>query len=105
MSVAETSDRGIGRVYRLFAVGFVLGGIGLALLGLTAGTGDPGVLARAGLVSLGAGSATVGGSLVRYRRPVAATDSKYDYGETTIAFFGVVFVAAGVVTAVAAAVV
>jgi uncharacterized membrane protein YidH (DUF202 family) len=93
---------GLGGFYRLLFVGFVLAAFGFVCVGLTAGVGEPGVVVQVGLVLLGAGFGAVGSGIVRYREPVAATDSKYDYGEAGTAFFGVVFLAAGVALALAA---
>jgi len=98
----DTPSGSLGEFYRLLFVGFVLGAFGLACIGLPAGVGDPGVVVQLGLVLLGAGFGVVGAGIVRYREPVAATDSKYDYGEAGTAFFGVVFLSAGVALALAA---
>ncbi len=91
-------------MYRLLAGGIGLGALGFVLVGATMGVGEPGVVAKSGLALLGAGFAMVGYGLVRYREPVAATDSRYDYGPVTIATFGVVAVAAGVALGYAAVV-
>lgn len=93
---------GLGEFYRLLFLGFVLVAFGFVCVGLTVGVGDPGIVVQVGLVLLGAGFGVVGGGIVRYREPVAATDSRYDYGEAGTAFFGVVFLGAGVALALAA---
>jgi hypothetical protein len=93
---------GIGEFYRLLFLGFVLGALGFVCVGLTAGVGEPGVVVQIGLVLLKTGFGVVGAGIVRYREPVAATDSKDDYGGAGTAFFGVVFLGAGVTLALAA---